>query len=90
MFCDAFRNMNSNENFTAEGKRALFNYLEQLEEDTEENIELDVIALCCDYSEDPLEEVLENYNLKSLDELRDNTCVVNYDEKTRRVLYQPF
>lgn len=90
MFCDAFHKSDRNENFTYEGKRALFDYLEQLEEDTGEKIELDIIALCCEYSEDPLDEVLKNYDLESLDELNDRTYVVNYDEKTGNVLYQQF
>jgi hypothetical protein len=39
------------ENFTYSGLRALFEYLEDLEENIGEEIELDVIALCCDYTE---------------------------------------
>jgi hypothetical protein len=50
-FCDAFRDMDRNDNFTYAGKRALFDYLENLEADTGSEVELDVIALCCDYSE---------------------------------------
>ena len=50
-FRDAFRAFDRMENFSYEGMQALFDYLEQLEEDTGEEIELDVIALCCDYSE---------------------------------------
>lgn len=38
-------------NFSYEGKRALFDYLEELENSTGEQIELDVIALCVDYAE---------------------------------------
>jgi hypothetical protein len=50
-FCDAFRSMDRNENFSYEGKRALFDYLEQYEEDVGEPWELDVIGLCCDWTE---------------------------------------
>lgn len=49
-FCDAFSDTYKN-NFTYAGKRALFDYLEQLEEDMGEEIELDTVALCCEYSE---------------------------------------
>lgn len=52
-FTDAFHDMGRGDQFTYEGKRALFNYLEQLEDDMGEEIELDVIALCCDYTEYP-------------------------------------
>lgn len=38
-------------NFTYKGLRALFEYLENLSEDIGENIKLDVITLCCEYSE---------------------------------------
>jgi hypothetical protein len=33
-----------------DGLRALYQYLKQLEDDTGEELELDVIALCCDFS----------------------------------------
>lgn len=53
---------NKNGNFTYKGLRALFEYLETLEEDTGYKIELDVIALCCDYSEyTDLKEYFNNY-----------------------------
>lgn len=50
-FCDAFERMGRNENFSYAGKRALFDYLEEFEQDTGEEIELDIVALCCEYSE---------------------------------------
>ncbi len=49
-FCDSFSDTYKN-NFSYEGKRALFDYLESYEEDTGEEIELDTVALCCEYSE---------------------------------------
>ena len=50
-FQDAFIHMGRGANFSYEGLRALFEHLEQLEADMGEEIELDVIALCCEYSE---------------------------------------
>ena len=50
-FTDAFRKMDRKENFSYEGLKVLFDYLERLEEDMGEPIELDVIALCCEYME---------------------------------------
>jgi len=50
-FEDAFREYGRSDSFSYEGKRALYDYLEQYEEDTGEEIELDVIGLCCNYSE---------------------------------------
>lgn len=43
--------MDRKENFSIEGRRALFEYLEQLEDDCGEEIEFDCVALCCEYSE---------------------------------------
>ena len=50
-FRDAFRDMGRKDQFSYNGLAALFEHLEGYEEDTGEEIELDVIALCCDYSE---------------------------------------
>ena len=51
-FCDAFSKSDTyKNNFTYEGKRALFEYLEEMEENTGDPVEFDIIALCCEYSE---------------------------------------
>jgi len=61
-FIDAFINYNRQEQFTYKGKKALFDYLEEYEDGTGEEIELDIIALCCDYTEyDSLEEFWLDY-----------------------------
>lgn len=77
-FCDAFEIRK--ENFTYEGKRALFDYLESYEEDTGEEIELDVIGLCCEYSEYVnLEEFQEAYNAEdypTTEEIEKSTTVI--------------
>lgn len=62
-FCDAFRAYNRDNNFSYEGKRVLFDFLESIEEDTGEELELDVIALCCEYSEDHWEDIANNYSI---------------------------
>lgn len=50
-FENAFRQMGRGEQFSYLGLRALFEMLENYEEDTVEEIELDVIGLCCEYTE---------------------------------------
>ncbi len=50
-FRDAFTEYGRNDNFSYDGLRALFDYLEDYEEDTGEEMELDVVALCCDFTE---------------------------------------
>lgn len=62
-FCDAFRDMGRNESFSYEGKRALFDYLEALSEDIGSTIELDVIALCCEYYENDIDTIISEYRI---------------------------
>jgi len=50
-FTESFKNAGRGEQFSYEGLKALFEYLEELEESCGEEIELDVISLCCDYCE---------------------------------------
>lgn len=76
-FVDAFAKSDRDENFSYEGKKALFEYLEQYEEDTGEKIELDIIALCCEYSEyKNLEELQKDYDIESMEELEEKTVVI--------------
>lgn len=67
-FCDAFRDMGRDDNFSYEGKRALFDYLEQYSEDTGEPVELDVIALCCDYCENDIETIISEHQIEIYDD----------------------
>lgn len=41
------------DNFTHEGLRALFDYIEEYEAETGEETTFDMVALCCEYSEYP-------------------------------------
>ena len=51
MFADAFRRMGRENQFSREALEALFNYLEEYEQDTGEDLELDVVGLCCEFTE---------------------------------------
>lgn len=62
-FCDYFRSADRNENFSYEGKRVLFDYFEQYEEETGEKVELDIISLCCNYQEMTFSEAADNYSI---------------------------
>lgn len=60
-FTEEFKRIRPNQ-FSYEGLKSLFNYLEEYEESTGESIELDVIGLCCDFSEyETLEEFQNEY-----------------------------
>jgi len=62
-FHDAFHRVGRGNQFSYEALDILFSYLEQLEEDTGQEIELDVISFCCEYSEsDPLQ-IAKDYNI---------------------------
>jgi len=58
---------NYKNNFTIEGAKALQAYYEQLSDDLGENIELDPIAWCCEWSEyKSLKEALKYYDPEGL------------------------
>jgi len=91
-FIDTFQACDRDTNFSYEGKRILFDYLEQYEEDTDEKIEFDCIALCCDYSEATFSEIADDYSI-DIDDLEPeeqvdivkeyleyNTTVVGYTD----------
>jgi len=62
-FRDAFVNMGRKEQFSYEALYALFEYHEELELNCDTPIELDVIGICCEWSEyDTVAELRENYS----------------------------
>ena len=50
-FRKEFEEMDKGDNFSYAGLEALFNYFEEYEAATSEEIELDVIAICCEFTE---------------------------------------
>lgn len=51
-FIDSFLKSDTyKNNFTYDGLVALYEHLEQLSEDIEQDIEFDMIALCCEFTE---------------------------------------
>jgi hypothetical protein len=82
-FHDTFVRMNREENFSYEGRKALFEYLEQLGEDCGQEVDLDVIALCCDYSEyESLADFQKAYSdeYQSISDIEDKTTVIKIDD----------
>ena len=79
-FIDQF-NIRS-ENFSREGLEALYGYFEELSED--HNIEFDVIAICCDFTEyENLEEFNRDYgkNFDDVEEIFNLTQVIMIDNE---------
>lgn len=52
------------DNFSYEALRILFDYMEEFEESTGEEVEFDVIAICCDFSEDSFENIADLYGIE--------------------------
>jgi hypothetical protein len=80
-FTEAFRQTRP-ENFSYAGQKALFDYLEEYEADTGEEIELDVITLCCDYSEyADLEEFRKDYggDYETIEDVEEQTTVIRIE-----------
>jgi hypothetical protein len=63
-FRDEFRACGRADQFSYQGLGILFAYFEQYEDDTGEPIELDVIAICCDFSEDSWENIADQYGIE--------------------------
>lgn len=62
-FRDAFRAAGRKDQFSYDGLRVIFDYMEDLEDSIGEPIELDVVAICCDYAEMTPEEIIEAYSI---------------------------
>ena len=92
-FRDAFCAIRPN-NFSYEGLEVLFDDLTQYEEDCGQELELDVIGFCCEFTEQTLEEANRDYGweFETLDELtehlHENTHVCGTTDTT--VIFQCF
>jgi len=103
-FRSAFHSCGRGEQFSYEGLTILFEGLEQYEVDNAEPFELDVIALCCDFSELTEEEIQRQYGIehdiedesdlaKAVESyLNDNTWVLGSHEKDgmKHYIFQQF
>jgi len=82
-FRRAFADYNRADRFSYEGLGALFEWLEELAADTDTPYELDVIGLCCEFSEyNGLAEIQADYSgldIDNIDDLRDHTSVIEFD-----------
>ena len=87
-FRQAFHNMGRGEQFSYEALELIYDYLEECDED----MELDVIAICCDFEEMTPEEVMSAYSLDEdedvLEFLSMNTSVLG--ETSDTIVFQQF
>ena len=70
-----------NASWSYEGATILVEFMEQLEEDNGSPIELDVVALRCEWTEATTAELEESYGMKML-EIHENTIVLGIDGKS--------
>jgi hypothetical protein len=78
IFKDAFRHANRAENFSYEALALLFEYFDQ-DNGTDQELELDVIAICCDFPEQDQDDLRDQYNISEddvIDYLDEHTVVV--------------
>lgn len=85
-FVDAFRAYDRYDQFGYQALIIVFEYLEELEESTGQELELDVVAICCNYATDNWESIVENYliDLSDFDDEEEKQkAVIEYlNEKT--------
>ena len=79
-----FNRYDRSENFTPAGVRVLFDYLEEISEGSGEDSKLDIIELCCEYSEDSFEDIAANYRIDLTD--RAGETIEDNEEIKRIVL----
>lgn len=80
-FCDHFHSIRPG-NFSYSALDALFDYYEELEESTGEKIELDVIAICCEWTEyDSIEDFRKDYgeDYETVEDIEQVTSVIQFD-----------
>jgi hypothetical protein len=90
-FRDAFHKMGRGDQFSYEGLIALFDYLEMLEDDIGEPIELDVIAICCEYTEyENLKEFQDDYGdeYETLESIYNRTALIQVEDTERFIIQQ--
>ena len=83
-FVDGFRDSQYKDNFSYEGLKALYGYLTELGDGCGEEIEFDICAIACDFSEyENLKEFQQNYDCDTYETMKDiegNTSVIYVDE----------
>ena len=79
-FIREFKDYGREDNFTLDGLQVLFDHLEQYEEDTGQEVELDVISLCDDYRESTYLEFINYYELKIDDYYDTEDCIQTWEE----------
>ena len=93
----AFINHGREDKFTYLGKQELFNWLECLEDDQGKPIELDIISLCCEFTEyESIQEFQQQYGerYETFEDIEYDTLVIpvitNKDKNIYSFIIQNF
>jgi hypothetical protein len=102
-FVDAFRTSGRYDQFGYEALQIIFDYLEEYEASTGEEMELDVVAICCDFSADHYKDIADNYGIdldpeddeetqmqQVKDFLETETIMLGQTEDQCNIVYQAF
>jgi len=91
-FRDAFHKAGRGDQFSYEALGIIFDYLEEQEDSTGYEYELDVIGLCCELEESTPEEIAAAYSLEEdedvLEFINDNTALLGETDNGALVYVQ--
>ena len=62
-FIDAFKQSSRKDQFSYDALEAIYEYLEDYSQDSGEDVELDIVAICCEWSEMSWQDVVQSYGL---------------------------
>ena len=83
-FRDQFHRYGRGDQFSYEALGLLFDYLN----DCGSDVELDVVAICCEFSEDTPESIADNYSIdtEGLDDIEIKDAVLSYLEDNTSIV----
>lgn len=62
-FIDAFKQSSRKDQFSYEALEAIFDYLEEYSDSTGEPVELDIVGICCEWSEAHWSDIAREYSI---------------------------
>lgn len=71
-FVDAFKQSSRKDQFSYEALEAIFDYLEEYSDSTGENVEFDIVAICCEWAEAHWSDIASDYSIMFDDEMTDD------------------
>ena len=89
-FRNTFLTSDYKNNFSYDGLTALYDYLEELEDELCESIEFDLVAIAGEYSELTIDELRDNYfidkNIDVIEYLQEHTQVIEIEDSDRVII----